>query len=560
MKLTFCSSGVISFVVLGAVSVGVQGFVPKTFVYTRGISKTLINANAPDEEKSKVPPEVFMGVKLPFDEEKVYELLEKNVFDGDSVDKIGKKFQGHLQSQIGPTLKAGTPKAEGSLQFLKDALLEFNDLQRSVPSGSYKFFGNENNRANELALLLKTNPFMASSLTKADDGGFELKSFDDGDNDPSLYLKYVRNLNGAGHRVNFKFTSKMEVESCTMFDDVLGKEVETVSKDDEKKLNSYAGSAIYNLIYYASCQHGTIHVLHQLLTSVLLIASEDYETMNKWAKTYNENIYQKYAQVEQALINAASPFALITGPLGFGSSAIMRFVLKDLLDTWGKNPTAEGFFNEMMKIDKETMKQAGILDEFMKHFDLIEDFATATSGALRDIDAKKFAVAEAKLTSLLDDCGKFKSEIDSLQKWIELMTVTGIVHGSTLSYSRYVACEDVLKWRNFGNPVWDRFDLTLGMLGLATITGMGEGKHVMTSTSPVMEGVDPTFMKVLNDHNMKASNMKVDYRSEIQKRDDFDEMGFIVSTKSSCLFHLICNKVIESKQNLFYHVLLLLLF
>ena len=60
---------------------------------------------------------------------------------------------------------------------------------------------------------------------------------------------------------------------------------------------------------------------------------------------------------------------------------------------------------------------------------------------------KNYAKVEKELTTLLKQCG-FQSNITSLKEWLELMTVTGIVHGCTLPYTRFVSVADVLKWRN----------------------------------------------------------------------------------------------------------------
>ena len=41
-----------------------------------------------------------------------------------------------------------------------------------------------------------------------------------------------------------------------------------------------------------------------------------------------------------------------------------------------------------------------------------------------------------------------ESNIDTVDSWIQLMSVTGMVHGATLSYTRFIGIADVARWRN----------------------------------------------------------------------------------------------------------------
>ena len=73
---------------------------------------------------------------------------------------------------------------------------------------------------------------------------------------------------GVGHRVNVRFNSDMNrIVRITFYDDLKGKFIEKVKSFDEKDLEYYASSALYNLLYYLSRIHATIHVLQLSITA-----------------------------------------------------------------------------------------------------------------------------------------------------------------------------------------------------------------------------------------------------------------------------------------------------
>lgn len=474
-----------------------------------------------------VLPEVIQGVHLP-DQESIPEHVA-------SVLNINRYTSGRLISYIIKSRKnnrlLGTPKSStaDSLDFACQNVMEVEELRDQVPSPSYRFFGSEkNDHVKELILLLKTNPFMASALTPSADGGFELKSFDPDYQKvqkPSRYLKFVSTLtNGVGHRVNFKFTQNMEYESFTVFDDLEGQPIPTL---DAQK---YASSAIYNLLFYASCTHATIHALHFLLTSALELSSRKFSELHEWAEDYDKHVALKYFEVAQILIKDApksfgTDTTIITGKDGFGSSQAIRPMLKDMLNDWGQHPT--GFMETMMNISPQQMEDADILTEFRKHVALLDPFATAAVAALRAIDAKKLAEAERKMTTYLKQCGDFKSNISSLKDWLILMGVSGIVHGGTLSYTRFIGTAHVTSWRNKLSDVWDSADLSLISQGLGTMTGVEEGRHVMTQDEarPYAAGL----RHVLDTYDKKTTAIKAEYQAKLVNHPDFENYGFILS-------------------------------
>jgi hypothetical protein len=475
--------------------------------------------HTPKPTPPTLPNESFKGVKLPENEEvppRVDNELTKNL--------VG-QFLVDVAAIMGPML--GQPKSDG-LPLAQKLVFDIA-LNGKVPDQEdYKFFGNRNHSEN-LTYLLKTNPFFASALTVRKKGGFELLSFDpkDPDNEKntvSLFRKAIGTLSGTGRRVNFRFDDDMKITGFRVYDDITGTRI----KEDDDDQDERACAAIYNVLFYSQNVHATIHVLHYLTTSAFQVASRDYGSMNEWATTYANNIVQKIEQVGQLLyVDAATgPAAALTGPLGLGGSQETRLLFQDVLSQWGQSPTAKGWLDCMMNIDPEKMESAGILTEFNKHCGLIEDFAKDTASALREVDQDKYTVADLRLKEYLKKCG-FKSNIGSLENWIELMSVTGVMHGGTLSMTRLVGDSDIMRYRNRNAKYWDLGDINLIGSTLATVVGMEDGRHVGSST---IDTYAPELQAVLAAFDEKSSKMKKDYETAIMEDlDVFNNYGWILS-------------------------------
>lgn len=317
----------------------------KNVLATETLSEIKHEADLPGKQEVQVnePPkairEVFKGIGLPTGEEEPPRI--ENAFTVGQVARYGAVAQPLFFSPTGPIL--GKPKTMDSLKAAQDLAIEMNKLNLNIPDPTpYKFFG-KCDYVTSLRLLLKTNPFMAPALTELPGGGFELKTYDpEGKPPTTLYGQILSTLSGVGHRVNIQFDSKMEcITSWEMHDDLSGRMV----KPEEVDLQTAASLAIYNLFFFASCIHATIHVLHYLYTAAFQVASKDFEDMNQWANDYAKNIPTKYTQVGELLLtDPQNQLAIITGGSGLGSSQAVSFILKEMLKGWGQCPTYSGEF------------------------------------------------------------------------------------------------------------------------------------------------------------------------------------------------------------------------
>mmetsp|Transcript_13208 Transcript_13208/g.19769 ORF Transcript_13208/g.19769 Transcript_13208/m.19769 type:complete len:551 (-) Transcript_13208:139-1791(-) len=448
----------------------------------------------------------------------------------------------------------GQPKSnKGTTIVGQTVLLASQKIATQIPNASeYKFFGNGNHSKN-LQYLLKTNPFMATALTE-NGSGFELRSFDTRDphaEDPSasLYRQIISCLGGADHRVNIRFDADMSIREIRVYEENTGLLITKLNKLlgwKSEEVDKWASSALFNLGYYASCVHANMHVLHYLMTAALDESSKEFDAMNEWASFYATNVPNKYGQVSDLLIRkqpkltdllvqgndgtVKDTYALLTGSSGFGANGDkLRLILTKLLNVWTNDPT--NYIANMLQVPKDKLVKAGILTEFMKHHDLVPDYAREIAEALKNTDEDKFGIAEDRLKIYLKRCSGFTSRIDSLEDWIELMAVTGIVHGCTLSYSRLFADADILRWRDIQTETWQAPDVNLHLKILGTICGMDEHRHVMSSSTDVVgQKYDAKLQDVLDTYEEKATDYKESYKNEIMKNThEFNNYGWILS-------------------------------
>jgi hypothetical protein len=303
--------------------------------------------------------------------------------------------------------------------------------------------------------------------------------------------------------------------------------------------------------------HGTIHNLHYLLTAALNYCSEGFDELKQWANFYAGNIDEKYNQVQGALINPpvdgpalmgtpvplpgkpVSPqlmlgnlmrnFALVSGVLGFGARPEeITPICEEMLRSWFRNPT--NFMESMMNISPEAMEEHDILTEFTKQAELIKPFASEMSEAIQSIDEDRFTIAELRTKLYLDRIG-LESNVDTLDAWMQLMLVTGIVHGSTISYTRTFSVPDIMRWRMFNRRTWDAGDTRLVAFGMATVTGMEDHRHVFTpETDSPGESYAKEMADVLDKYSKKSDGLNEAYKNEILKdMDEFNDYGWILS-------------------------------
>ena len=89
----------------------------------------------------------------------------------------------------------------------------------------------------------------------------------------------------------------------------------------------------------------------------------------------------------------------------------------------------------------------------------------------------------ARLTSFLTQCGPGVSKVSNLRTWLEIMSVTGILHGSSLSLTRLLCTTEMLKRCDLKSEVYGLQEVATMQLGVMAMVGVVEGKHVFSANT-----------------------------------------------------------------------------
>lgn len=180
------------------------------------------------------------------------------------------------------------------------------------------------------------------------------------------------------------------------------------------------------------------------------------------------------------------------------------------------------------------IESSKILTEFRKHVDNVEPFATDLTEAMRAANPDNFDKAEKDLAEFMSECGTGVSSIDSISSWVQLMSCTGLYHGSTLSTTRLGLMPEFLMWNKFDEDKFTKTDKSVVSAVTATMGGMAPGRHVFTHETKAgtewnTDNVSSNVMEVLKKYDDKATELKTKYQEEIEQREDFREFGWILT-------------------------------
>ena len=334
----------------------------------------------------------------------------------------------------------------------------------------YQYFGTTN--VENLQLLLKNNPFIASALTSPSEDTFSLNI-----NDPktTLYSRFIGTLDKSYPRLDAVFNSDLELTSFQYLD----YETSALNKSSEEA----AGDLLFLLLFHAECIHSTIHIFHHINVNAIGAAAKKFPDLTPWAYPYMANIGLKYVEVDLLLLAPENKGAL-TGGLWHTDGDKLREIQREMLCKWGSFKTAEQFTEQFIfsGLAKGAARKAGLLPEYFKHMDLISPFAQDLSDAFALRDPQKYSDANSALGIFLSQCGDGVSSIGDIRTWVELMTVTGLLHGSTLSFSRLGLVSSLTTRIDISGNNFTELSASFLVIAAGTMIGMIEDRHIFTSS------------------------------------------------------------------------------
>lgn len=424
------------------------------------------------------------------------------------------------------------------------------------PVPGYLYFGNKK-FSKILSLLLKENPFFANFLTAGEDDGeryLQLQAFDEDAPEKDLgtfFSLFAKKIYGKYRLFNVQFNADMEITRLVYYDKEAEKTVVTLKKD----WDYWASAVVYEIKLFSGAVHSTIHVLHYILTIAMEEATKHDVSLSTWASPYPKNIPMKYVQVSALLIRPEVNFffdSLLklfvheSSWAATSSQSLTAAIQKDLFDIftiWGKCKTAQDFIDKFLLRDlysspngKELAEKAGILKEFKKIVDNVGPYAKDLTEAMKKDGSKAFETAEIEFKKFIQDTGDANLEYEKISHFVELMSVTGIMHGSTLSYTRAAAIPEVMRWKNDYIDVWDKLTLLMCNAELGTISGAEHGRHVFMSKNPdsisrdwQTEKIAEHTIAVMREYDDKVEKIKEANKAALLKNPLMREYGWILT-------------------------------
>ena len=421
---------------------------------------------------------------------------------------------------------AGKPKQFDKVKGLFESIqkLYIDKIVETPVTDGYLYYGNGNN-VETLSLLLTHNPFFTSALTS---DGDEYKISSTGDSWYSKILSVATNdISLQSAKKDASFDKNMRLKD---------------GKTDAEK-DDIAGQLLYALTYYVQNVHALIHVLHYVSVLAIGNAAEAYPTLGRWAEKYISNVGVKYIEVQE-LLWAAGAGALTRSLDTPATSGLKRLalldIMTDILIQWGKYKSADEFVNNfILKGITNPAQKAILVPEFQKHAKLIPDFAKDLDKAFSDSGPDNYKKANVALDVFFRNVGDWTPNgnvigISDIKTWIELMSVTGLLHGSTLSFTRHQLTYQYIS-RKSSDPVFGPADGVALAIAGGTLLGLTKEKHVFASKiyddgSLLKPPLPPGVKDVLDEYDGKSTKLKKSFYAEQQKnRPNFLVSGWILS-------------------------------
>lgn len=504
--------------------------------------------------------EVVHGVHLPYytpQRDAMAAILNFNIYTAHSVVKGGVTKANKMTKSILNKSKTSTDADFERTQniVIKNLLKECKNDPDPVPD--YLYFGNKK-FSKILALFLKESPFFTFSLTAGEEDGesyLQIQAYDEDDPEKDLgtfYSSFARNSYGKYRLFNIRFNTDMEIIRLAYYDTEAKKTVVV----DEKDYDYWASAALFSTKLIGQSVHTVIHVLHYILTSAMAAATEHDISLSTWSSPYPKNIPVKYVEVGALLIRPKMNFlfsALVdkflvpeTNWAVSGSESLTAEVHKNLFDVftiWGKCKSAQDFIDKFLLRDlysspngKELAEKAGILKEFKKIAANIGPYAKDLTAAMKKDDPKAFETAEIEFKKYIEHTGDANLEYTKVSHFIELMSVTGVMHGSTLSHTRTSLVPEVMRWKNDYLDTWDFLTWKMINIEVGTISGAEPGRHVFMSkdSEDGLHDWDTTKISkntiaVMEEYDAKVEKIKEANKAALLKDPRMREYGWILT-------------------------------
>lgn len=202
-------------------------------------------------------------------------------------------------------------------------------------------------------------------------------------------------------------------------------------------------------------------------------------------------------------------------------------VNKAMLCEWGSFKSADEYaYNFLFKNIPKGIQRDVICPEFKLHLALMGEYGSEIGAAASKdgLDA-----VNPKLDLYFKATGRGVSSVDNLKTWAELMAVTGVLHGSTISMTRLFLTTSVLAERSPNLKKFDKSDSSIFTTSIGTILGFLEDYRVFSSTLP-SSTIPHNISLVLTKYDRLSTDIKAKYLKNItENMEEFKNYGWILT-------------------------------
>merc|ERR1712045_381788 len=215
-------------------------------------------------------------------------------------------------------------------------------------------------------------------------------------------------------------------------------------------------------------------------------------------------------------------------------------VLKEMLSLWGTCSGSQDFVEKFLFAPAfgEQGKALASADVWVPQFraqsDLVPAFAADVAGHMQADADYGLAELDAAIGDFFADCGPGVFAMTSLKQWLELMSVTGLLHGCTLSLTRITFTEANLWQMAPDSDEFTPYIIEQLSTAFGTLVGLDEDREVFTA-----EGLeaDPQLKSVVQRHLKLSEDLKVAYRNSLDMAGpEFKAWGWILTDYFPDLF------------------------
>lgn len=202
---------------------------------------------------------------------------------------------------------------------------------------------------------------------------------------------------------------------------------------------------------------------------------------------------------------------------GFSTAPYENILQKaaQLNHLWSHFDSAEEYvYGFLFKdIKRKYLDEVGISIEFRNQIALSKGFSSELIIELKKLQG--YDIANQQFVMLCNKTGYLGvNGIKSIHQFIELMTASSILHGTTLSMTRLSMTPAIMSLINYNSSRYSQGDIKLLALLGGTMTGTLEGYSVYSSKLPY-KGVPYGIINVLKKYEGLSEKLKVDFYNKM---------------------------------------------